>query len=231
MEITTFRELDVLLRRYGSSLEKQQQAYAEDQLGRQEMYKEARSTAEVTYDDMVAYYQDHLDDFQVATRARWEQITIKFDQLPTKFAAGAAIAKIGNELFYGAPFKQVAKRSSQGDKASDGGYHDWTEWGSFQISREVKDAVFTIASGELSDIIEDAEGLHIVRAIERQDTHLIPFADAQVTIKERINGDRRSEAISKYLVELQDRIPVWTIHDKPESQEQIANPRRTNSVR
>ncbi len=76
MEITTFRELDILLRRYGSSLELQQQAYAEDQLGRQEMYKEARSTAEVTYDDMVTYYQDHLDDFRVPTRARWEQITV-----------------------------------------------------------------------------------------------------------------------------------------------------------
>ncbi len=231
MEITTFRELDILLRRYGSSLELQQQAYAEDQLGRQEMYKEARSTAEVTYDDMVTYYQEHLDDFRVPTRARWEQITVKFDRFPTKFAAGEAISKIGNELFYGAPFKQVAKRSSHGDKASEGGYHDWTEWGSFTISREINEAIFSIQPGELSYIIEDAEGLHIVRVVERQDTHVIPFADAQVKIKERINGDRRSEAITKYLVDIQDRIPVWTVYDQPESSEQIANPPRANSVR
>lgn len=213
LELSTFRELDLLLRRYGSSLEKQQQAYAEDQLGRQEMYKEARSTAEVTYDDMVVYYQDHLRDFRVPTRARWEQITIKFDQFPTRFAAGEAIAKLGNELFYGAPFKQVAKRSSQGDKASEGGYHDWTEWGNLKISREINEAVFSINTGELSHILEDAEGLHIVRVIERQDAHVIPFADAQGTIKERIQGDRRSEAINKYLADLQDRIPVWTVYD------------------
>ncbi len=231
MEITTFRELDILLRRYGSSLEAQQQAYAEDQLGRQEMYKHARSTAEVTYDDMVAYYQDHVDDFRVATRARWEQITVKFDRFPTKFAAGEAISRIGNELFYGAPFKQVAKRSSHGDKASEGGYHEWTDWGDFKISREINEAVFSIKPGELSYIIEDAEGLHIVRVIERQEAHVIPFADAQVTIKERINGDRRSESITKYLADIQDRIPVWTIYDQPESPEQIANPPSTNSVR
>lgn len=231
MELTTFRELDLLLRRYGSSLETQQQAYAEDQLGRQEMYREARSTAEVTYDDMVAYYQDNLNDFRVATRARWEQITVKFDQFPTKFAAGEAIAKLGNELFYGAPFAAVAKRSSQGDKASEGGYHDWTDWGDFKISREINEAVFSIKSGELSDIIVDTEGLHIVRVIERQDAHVIPFADAQVKIKERIQGDRRTEAINKYLADLQDRIPVWTVYDEPDAQEQIANPRRSNSIR
>jgi parvulin-like peptidyl-prolyl isomerase len=231
MELTTFRELDLLLRRYGTSLEKQQQAYAEDQLGRQEMYKEARSTAEVTYDDMVTYYQDNLDDFRVATRARWEQITVKFDHFPTKFAAGEQIAKLGNELFYGAPFKQLAKRHSQGAKADDGGYHDWTDWGDFKISREINEAVFSIKPGELSYIIEDTEGLHIIRVVERQDAHVIPFADAQVKIKERIQGDRRSEAINKYLANLQDRIPVWTAEDGPEAQEQIANPQRTNRVR
>jgi parvulin-like peptidyl-prolyl isomerase len=231
MELTTFRELDLLLRRYGSSLERQQQAYAEDLVGRQEMYKEARSTAEVTYDDMVAYFQDNLDDFRVATRARWEQITVKFDQFPSKFAAGEAIAKIGNELFYGAPFAPVAKRSSHGDKASEGGYHDWTDWGDFKISREINEAVFSIKPGELSYIIEDTEGLHIVRVVERQEAHVIPFADAQVKIKERIHADRRTEAITKYLADLQDRIPVWTIYDEPDAQEQIANPGRANSIR
>ncbi|MBC8352914.1 MAG: peptidylprolyl isomerase [Planctomycetes bacterium] len=231
LKLTTFRELDIMLRRYGSSLEKQQQSYAEDQLGRQEMYKEARSTAEVTYDDMVTYYQDNLDDFQVSTRARWEQITIKLDQFSTKFEAGEAIAKVGNELFYGAPFKQVAKRRSQGDKASEGGYHDWTEEGSFKVSREINEAVFSIPPGELSQIIKDAEGLHIVRVIEREEAHRIPFTDAQLKINERIRGDRRSAAINRYLAELQERIPVWTIYDEPKSSEQTANPPRANSVR
>lgn len=231
LELTTFRELDLILRKYGTSLELQQTAYAEDQLGRQEMYKEARSTAEVTYDDMVAYYQENVDDFRVATRARWEQITVSFNEFPTKFAAGEAIAKIGNELFYGAPFKQVAKRHSHGDKADEGGYHDWTDWGDFKTSREINEAVFSIQPGELSYIIEDTEGLHIVRVIERQDAHVIPFADAQLTIKERIQGDRRSEAINKYLAELQDRIPVWTADDEPEVEQQIANPPRANRIR
>lgn len=231
MEIATLRELDLLLHRYGTSIAQQQQAYAEDQLGRQEMYREARSTAEVTYDDMVAYYQNNLDDFRVPTRAKWEQITIKFSEFSTKFEAGEAIVKIGNELFFGANFKQVAKRSSQGDNADEGGFHDWTERGNFKISREINDAVFAIEPGKLSGIITDAEGLHIVRVIERQQAHVIPFADAQTSIKESINNERRQEAITKYLADLQDRIPVWTIYDEPDSTEQIANPLQSNSIR
>ncbi len=231
LEIATLRELDLLLHKYGTSLGQQQQAYAEDQLGRQEMYREARSVAEVTYDDMVDYYAKHIDDFRVPTRARWEQITIKFSEFNTKFEAGEAIAKIGNELYFGANFKALAKRSSQGDNAKEGGYHDWTELGNFKISHEINEIVFSIEPGKLSGIVSDSEGLHIVRVIERQQAHVTPFKDAQQSIKESINGERRQAAIAKYLAELQDRIPVWTIYDEPESTEQIANPLQTNSIR
>jgi parvulin-like peptidyl-prolyl isomerase len=229
--ITTLRELDLVLRGYGSSLHKQHQAYAEDQLGRQEMYSKAREVKEVTYDDMVTYYQENIDDFRVATRARWEQITVRFDAFPTKFACGDEIAKLANEVFYGAPFQAVAKRSSGGSQAQDGGYHDWTDWGDFNISREINDAVFSLPTGKLSQIIEDPEGLHIVRVMERQDAHVIPFIDAQATITEQVEAKRRTKAINEYLARIQDEIPVWTIYDDPEETEQIANPPRTRDDR
>ncbi|MBP90404.1 MAG: hypothetical protein CMJ64_27475 [Planctomycetaceae bacterium] len=223
LKITTQRELDLFLHRNGSSLDKQHQAYIEDQLGRQAMFQEVGDQKGVSLDAMIEYYEKHVEDFRVPTRARWEQVTIRFDRFSTKFEAGEGIAKIGNELFYGRPFKAIAQRSSHGANAEEGGYQDWTQWGDFSVSREINKAVFSLPVGELSQIIEDAEGLHIVRVIEQQQEHVIPFIEAQVSIKKSIQGERRGKEIGEYLAKLQDQIPVWTIYDQPES-EQLANP-------
>jgi parvulin-like peptidyl-prolyl isomerase len=187
------------------------------------MFREVGETKDISLDEMIEHYQKHIDDFQVPTRARWEQVTIRFDRVPTKFEAGEAISKMGNELFFGAPFKAVAQRSSHGPNAEEGGYYDWKQWGDFSISREINEAVFSLPPGELSGIIEDAEGLHIVRVIERQQEHVIPFSDAQVAIKQDIQAERRTKEIGAYLAKLQEQIPIWTIYDPPDT-EQIANP-------
>ena len=222
-KISTQRELEFMLRANGSSLAKQHQAYIEDQLGRQAMFQEVGNAKDISLDEMIEFYEKHIDDFKVPTRARWEQVTIRFDRFSTKFEAGQELARIGNELFFGAPFKAVAKRSSHGPNAEEGGYHDWTQWGDFSISREINEAVFSLPVGELSGIIADAEGLHIVRVIEQQNEHVTSFKDAQGTIKKSIEAERRTKEITAYLAKLQEQIPVWTIYDPPES-EQLAKP-------
>lgn len=229
LNIRTQRELDLALRSYGSTLEKQHRNFIEDQLGRQELFKKVGSPREATYNEMVQYYQDHLEDFAVPLRARWEQITIRFDHYGTKYEAGEAIARIGNELFFGAPFAATAKRVSQGSDAEKGGYHDWTSWGDLRISHAINEKVFTININELSRIIEDAEGLHIIRVLERQDAHYVDFNDAQATIRKEIHTQRRNEAINEYLAKLKTEIPVWSIYDDSRPAEQVAAPPSGNN--
>lgn len=224
LDVSTRRELDLVLRTQGSSLDKQYQTYLEDQLGRTAMFQKVGTNKDVSFDEMVAYYEENVEDFRVPTRSRWQQVTIRFDRFSNKFEAGQAIAQIGNDLFFGAPFEAVAKRSSHGSNAEEGGYYDWTQWGDFKISREINEAVFSLPPSELSQIIEDTEGLHIVRVIERQDEHVIPFREAQVSIKESIQTKRRTKAINEYLVNLQAEIPVWTIYDREDETEEVATP-------
>ena len=112
-----------------------------------------------------------------------------------------------------APFAAVAKRSSQGPKAKQGGYHDWIEWGDLEVSREIKDAAFSQPPGELGGIVPDSEGLHIVRVIERSEAHTVSFADSQADIKKKLQQQKRGFAINKYVAELRKRVPVWTMYD------------------
>ena len=163
---------------------------------------------------MLDYYHGNQQEFLVPTRARWEQLTARFDRFSDKQACGQAIADMGNEVWLGgAQFWAVAKRRSHGTEAEQGGYHDWTSWGDLTVSRQVQEIVFSAPLNELSGIIEDAEGLHIVRVLQREETHYVPFTDAQDTIQEKLQAEKRNQEIAKYIERLRQRTPVWTAYD------------------
>jgi len=213
-EMATPVQLDNYLRRYGSSLEKQRQSFAERALGRQTLMGEIDTQPEVTHVEMLEYYNKRFDTYRVPDRAKWEQLTIRFDHFNSKEESRAAINAMGNEIWLGgARFDAVAKRRSQGMQAEEGGFHDWTDWGNLEVSREIQQAAFSLPIGELSRVIEDVEGFHIIRVIERVAAHVTPFSEAQVAIKSKLRGQKRGSEITKFVAKLRDQTPIWTIYD------------------
>ena len=99
------------------------------------------------------------------------------------------MVELGNQIVYGANLPAVAKKSSHGFMASEGGQHDWTSRGAL-VLKEIDEAIFTLPIGELSDIITTRDGYHVVRVIERTKASHKPFLEAQVEIKEKILADR-----------------------------------------
>ncbi len=233
-KMATTIQLNNYLLRYGSSLEKQREAFAERALGRQALVGGIETQPEVTHVEMLEYYNRRVEEFQVPDRAKWEQLTVRFDHFNSREEAHAAISAMGNEVWLGGSnFKAVAKRSSQGPQAKQGGQHDWTEWGDLEVSREIQQVVFSIPPDQLSQIIEDVEGLHIVRVQEHSPAHLTPFSEAQPTIKKKLQGEKRSEEISQFVARLREQTPIWTIYDDEDNdaQQRIAEPSpRPNST-
>jgi parvulin-like peptidyl-prolyl isomerase len=211
-QIETLADLDTVLRRYGSSLEKMQRNYLEINLGRMSIAEKLKTKQEVSHLEMLQYYREHADDFAVKARARFEILTVKFANFPNKELAWRQIAAMGNDVFLGTPFATVAKRGSQEPHADKGGYYDWTTENSL-ASDVINNAVFTLEPGKLSPILEDDKGFHIVRVIERQPAGYIPFTDAQVKIKELINRQRQDAAVKAHLEQLRAKTVVWTIFD------------------
>jgi parvulin-like peptidyl-prolyl isomerase len=105
----------------------------------------------------------------------------------------------------------VAKRSSQGLTASQGGGYDWTKRGSL-VDKGLEDALFSIPLNELSDFIETKQGVHIVRVLERMEDGKIPFLEAQAGIKETLIEENRNQAFEEHLIRLRKEIPheiIW----------------------
>jgi parvulin-like peptidyl-prolyl isomerase len=211
--LESLSELSALLSQYGSTLNEQMRQYGEHQLGMQMVRKNITVKPEVTHQEMLDYYQEHAADYAVPAKARFEILSVRFDSFPSKAAAYNAIGAMGNEVFFGAPFAAVARKSSQDPNADKGGYYDWTSKGSL-ASQAVDQAIFSLEPGKLSQILEDERGLYIVRVLERTDAGSVSFLDAQTEIKEDIIARKRDAEYKKFIASLSTGTKIWTIYDE-----------------
>jgi parvulin-like peptidyl-prolyl isomerase len=138
-------------------------------------------------------------------------------------AAFEAIARMGNQVFGGAPLAEVAKTGSDGFTAANGGQWDWTSKGSL-TNQQIDAALFNLPVGQLSPIIADEKGYHIIRVTKREDELVQPFLEAQVEIKKKIIEDRSKKQFREYMAELERKTPVWTIYDGTDGALHLANP-------
>lgn len=212
-QLETLGDLDLRLRAYGTTLERQQRAYGEQKLSQMAVMRNIRRDAEISHAEMLDHYQRNREQYLVPAKARWEQLSVRFDKFSAERDAYAALAAMGNEVYLGgAALAAVAKRSSQEPEAENGGQHDWTNRGSL-ASKPLDEAIFSLPLDRLSEIIRDDRGLHIVRVLERTEESYTPFLEAQVEIKEKIRNERRTAEIMAYLEKLRGNIRVWTIYD------------------
>lgn len=210
---TSTIDLDNKLREQGSSLDAQRSAYVERQMALSWMSQQVKDDVqEVTHEQMLNYYREHLSDWETPARVRWEQISVKFQNYDSKAAAHNALARWGNDVFRGAPFAAVAKAHSQEVAAEEGGSHDWVGKGSLR-STVLDEALFKLPVGALSQVLEDEDGFHILRVVQRDELKRTPFTEVQPEIKKILQAGDKDQHRTDYIAKLRERTRVLTIFD------------------
>lgn len=206
-------EYEKSLRARGMSLDRMRKMFFERGLAQEWLRKNTKTEDEVPHADLIAWYQNHLSEYDYPAKARFEALTVKTGLKRSRKQAWDMLAAMGNEVLGGRDFGDVARTKSEGPTAAQGGAFDWTSKGSL-AAKTLDEVVFSLPVGQLSAIIEDGEALHIVRVVERKEAGRVPFLDAQVGIKESLLEERRKAASDEYLAKLRQRTPVWTIFDE-----------------
>ncbi len=230
--VSTAREFDQKLRSLGTSLDREKKSYVERTLAQQWVRQQIKRDEEITYDQMVAYYRGHQNEFTAPARARWEHLMVRYGKYPTKVAAFEAIAQLGNQVvLQGRPFAEVARAGSDGITAAQGGVRDWTAKGGL-VNEEMDKALFSLPVGQMSPIIQGPDGYHIIRVTEREEEAVRPFLEAQVDIRQKIVEQRSQKQFREYMAKLEARTPVWTIYGdlNKKEPEQVASPPRRQPV-
>ncbi len=203
-------ELDRLLKEKGSSLASRQREFVDQMLGHMYIRSKVDKDPTVTLAEINEYYQTHLGAYQHDARARWEQLSVLFAKVPSREAANAMIWEMGREALYGGNLQAVARAKSQEPFASNGGLHDWTAKGSL-ASQVLDDQIFLLPLNKMSQVIEDADGLHIVRVLEREDEGVTSLADVQDEIRSKLRQQKINESQMEVMESMRDRVPVWSL--------------------
>jgi hypothetical protein len=205
-------EYEKSLRASGMSLDRMRKMFFERGLAQEWLRKNVKPDEEIPHAELIAWYQNHLSDYEYPAKARFEAITVKMGLKRSRRQAWEMLAAMGNEVLAGRSLADVARERSEGPTAADGGGFDWTGKGSLTSAR-LDEAIFALPVGQLSTIIEDGEQLHIVRVTERKEAGRTPFTEAQVGIRDTLLAERRQQATDDYLAKLRQRTPVWTVFD------------------
>jgi hypothetical protein len=233
-KVDDLTELDKLLRKKGSSLAARQRDFIDAMLGHLYIRSKVEKDPEVSIAEINEYYQAHSEEFARPHRARWEQLTVLFKNFPSRQGAHQAIWDMGREAYFGGSMQAVAREKSQEPFAKQGGVHEWTAKGSL-ASEPLDQEIFRIPLNAMSEIIEDSDGYHIIRVLERQEPGTVPLSEVQDEIRSRLRQQKIDDSQKKLMDDLAVRVPVWTMFPKDLPQ---ANPlppsfarRQTSKIR
>lgn len=204
-------ELDAKLREAGSSLRARQREFADMMLGHMYMKSKIEKDPNVTLAEINAAYAKDIDSYRHNAKARWEQLSVLFVNHPSREKARELITAMAVDIYYNEGWKEKAKTKSEEPFAADGGQHDWTAQGSL-ASKPIDEQVFSIPLNKMSEIIEDDQGLHVIRVLERKPAGILPLADLQDDIRKKLKRQKIAESQAKMIEDMRKKVPVWSIY-------------------
>jgi parvulin-like peptidyl-prolyl isomerase len=211
--VTSTVELDELLKKENTSVVNLKSTFATERLAMEYLASKSKVETRIGRRELLEYYEAHKDeDYFVPGRVRWQQIQLSYSKWGDKPETYGVLRKVIEELRAGADFGDVARRYSDGPRASEGGHWDWTQKGSL-ADKQVEQALFGLPVGRISQYLEGDSAIQIVKITARTEDAYKPFEDVQAEIKTKLEEEARRAAARQVIEELQQNAVVMTIFD------------------
>jgi parvulin-like peptidyl-prolyl isomerase len=152
-----------------------------------------------------SYYQDHKDAFTKPTQIRLSHILITPDTSWPRYnkkEASALLIQLRNKILSGADFAALAKEHSHCLSKAKGGDIGWFAAG--DLTPEMHEAVVRLKAGEVSEIVEDKFGLHLIKLVERTPGVTQPIEEVREKIRGLVRQEKSITRLQRYVKGLRD---------------------------
>lgn len=218
LKVSTRTELELELNKKGTTLQNVKDNFATERLAMEYIILKSEKPEPIDRLDLVAYYKEHVDEYAIPAKVKWEQIQVSFGPELSKSAAKKRIEVARQELEGGAAFDQVAKQYSDGPTAKSGGLRDWMESGNLTDTK-LETKLFELPVGELSPLHEGPAEWQIVRIVERQPASRTPFGQVQAEIRKKIEDGQNRNRPKKLFEQLFSEAIIESKYDLPTQQQ------------
>ena len=157
---------------------------------------------QITSKEIADYFASNKREFLRSSRVRVSQILIKTDHEAVEILH--KVRGADEETF-----RRFAREFSIGPEAGRGGDMGFYEMN--QLPYEMEKVIFSLQTGQVSDVFASVYGQHIFRLDERLEAKLMTEAEAAAGIRARIVDRKREEVLSAYLNELRQNLE-WKTH-------------------
>lgn len=140
--------------------------------------------------EIQGYYQQHQGDFRSGEEVRVRQILVNDEALANE---------IRKDLRNGASFPDLSSRHSRAPNAKRGGEIGFVSRG--ELPKMFEEEIFSLAPGEVSDVIRTDSTFHIFQVDERRPPGMLDLASATPLIQSRIREDAIREKLAAVVAE------------------------------
>lgn len=197
-------DLESLLQKAGIAYSEWENEVTEDRIIELLIHNVIDAKVRLTEEELAAYYQDHLEEYQVAERVRVRQVV-----LPKQDEA----RKVRERLTDGKEeFGLVAQEVSLSPDAAQGG--DIGVFSKGEMPPEFDKVCFSLQIGEISNVVKSPYGYHIFRVEERLPAGTLPLEEARKTIYDKLFAVQRESLFAEYQKELWESAEITILLEK-----------------
>jgi peptidyl-prolyl cis-trans isomerase SurA len=217
LKLETMEDLEKEAAKQGVSFEDFKQGIRNQIITQEVIGHEVAPHIQISEKEKQDYYDKHkseleqpesvdLSEILVSTGASDVNVDPNAPPPPDDPAKVAAAEKKANDLLAslkaGAKFDEVAKKSSDGPTADQGG-----ELGQFKrgmLAKQLEDLTFNMKPGSFSDVVRTRQGFVILRVNEHNQAGVVPYKQVQNKIEEAIYYEKLQPALRNYLTKLRE---------------------------
>lgn len=159
----------------------------------------------ITQADEQAYYDQHKDQYMTPEQVKLSEIlipTADADNAAEVATAQTKADEVAAQLKSGKDFAAVAKASSGGSTAAQGGTLGDFKRG--QLAKVLEDATFSLKPGEYTAPIRTKQGFVILKVDDHTAAGQQPFTAVQPQVEDAIGMQKMNPALRAYLTRLRE---------------------------
>ncbi|MCZ2341767.1 MAG: peptidyl-prolyl cis-trans isomerase [Bacteroidales bacterium] len=174
-----------------------------------QLLKDKKAT--VTLAEVHQYYLTHSDEFRVEDEVKWLDLFVSFNRFATPAEAKKYAEDLHRQAVAGSDFVELVKKHGHGDSALRDGEGIGHKRGEI-LPRELETTVFTLAAGQVSNLIPTPTGYHIVKTTERQNAGVKPFDEqTQKDVRAKLSSHVSQREYQRVIEELWRKTTVRVV--------------------
>jgi len=210
MNLDSMEELEKAASAQGVSFEEFKQNMRNQIITQQVIGKEVGSRLVIDKDQEQKFYDEHKSELDQPESVRLSEILVSTDKKPNDTqddnqilqAAQTKADGLIDQIKKGAKFEEVAKKSSDGPSAAQGG-----DLGSFKrgtLAKELEDKTFAMKAGDVSDVIRTKQGFIILKVTEHHEAGIPPLSQIEPRIQDALYMQKLQPALREFLTKLRE---------------------------